>query len=200
MKLFSYTDIGTYAKYVEEIYLGCLIATGVIGLILLIIALTRKNFFLRLLWIIITVAAVIGLLWCTNAFKNHNIDVNKMYDHYTQAYADGKVITIKGQVKDFTPATESKSFTLDGVKFVLLPSTLAKPPEGTNVIMYYTYKESSTNIQFVQSGTTNGFTTVQSYSPEKCVILGDNQWLEIQYIVEDGENRILYIGEIAPIE
>lgn len=200
MKLFSYEDIGAYAKYVNEIYYGCLIATGVICLIALIIALTRRNFFKRFLGIIITGAIGFGLWWGSGAFRDHNIEVNKMYDRYAQAYANNEVITIKGQVKDFTPATESKTFTLDGVKFVLHPAGLAKPTEGTNVILYYTYKEASVNSQFVQSGYGNSFTTVQTYSPEKCVILGDNQWLEIQYIVEDGENRILYIGEIAPIE
>ena len=39
--------------------------------------------------------------------------------------------------------------------------------------------------------------TNSRYVPENCVILGENQQLEIHYIEEFGQNRILYIKELS---
>ena len=100
----------------------------------------------------------------------------------------GEVKTVSGQVKDFAPAQHSKSFTLDGVEFTVYSTTsgvnsLGKP------ILYYVYTEGS--------HTYSAFVDQWVYKPEKCAILGENQRLEIQYIEEDGENRILYIKELS---
>ena len=195
MKLFSYEDIGAFAKYSNEIYYGCLIITAIVALIALIVSFKRPGFFGKLLGLVISAAVVVGLLWVSDYLKGRSEQTYEMYVSYKDAYENGDVKVIKGQVSDFAPATEHKSFTLDGVDFVIYPAGTAKPTEGTNVVLYYTYSEASTSIH-VNSGSPLGY--VQSYTPEKCVILGDNQWLEIHYIVEDGENRILYIAEIDP--
>ena len=174
MKLFSYEDVGAAAKYVDEIFIGCLVVSAVICVIALIVALRRETFFGRFLGIVIACSIGVGLWFFSNSVKDNNIELGEAFVHYNEAYENGEVLTVRGQVEEFTPATTSKS-----------------------VVMYYTYKEASQDVDLVQrpSGT---YSVVTSYKPEKCVILGDNQWIEIQYIVEDGENRILYIGEISP--
>ena len=195
MKLFSYEDIGSLAKYSKEIYYGCLIITGIVAIIAIIVSLKRERVIGKIFCLAISVAVVAGLLWCSDFLQNRTVEIYDMYNTYNEAYEKGDVKIIKGQVKNFTPATESKSFTLEGVDFKIYPAGIAKPTEGTNVVLYYTYYEAVSNV-LPNSGSPTGY--VQSYSPEKCVILGDNQWLEIHYILEDGENRILYIGEIDP--
>ena len=197
MKLFSYEDVGAAAKYVDEIFIGCLVVSAVICVIALIVALRRETFLGRFLGIVIACSIGVGLWFFSNSVKDNNIELGEAFVHYNEAYENGEVLTVRGQVEEFTPATTSKSFTVEGVRFTIVPTQLAKPLEGTSVVMYYTYKEASQDVDLVQrpSGT---YSVVTSYKPEKCVILGDNQWIEIQYIVEDGENRILYIGEISP--
>ena len=195
MKLFSYEDIGSLAKYSKEIFYGCLIVTGIVAIAALIFSFTRERIIGKIFCLILSVAIVCGLLWCSDYLKGRTEEIYSMYITYNEAYENGDVKIIKGQIKDFTPATESKSFTLDGVDFKIYPAGVAKPTEGTKVVLYYTYYEAVSNT-LPNSGSPTGY--VQSYSPERCVILGDNQWLEIHYIVEDGENRILYIGEIEP--
>ena len=197
MKLFSYEDAGLATKYVEETFIGCLVVSAVICLIALIVALRRETFWERLLGIVITCAIGVGLWFFSTDLRDSSIEKGEVFAYYNEAYENGEVLTVRGQVKDFTPATTSKSFTVDGVRFTIVPTRLAKPFEGTSVVMYYTYKEAKEEKELVK---TSGdfYSVVTSYDPEECVILGDYQWLEIQYIVEDGENRILYIGEISP--
>ena len=195
MKLFSYEDIGSLAKYSKEIFYGCLIFTGIVAIIALVFSLKRERFIGKIFCLILSVALVWGLLWVSEFLKNRTSEIYGMYVSYQEAYENGDVKIVKGQVSSFTPATESKSFSLDGVDFKVYPAGKAKPTEGTNVVLYYTYYEALTGIQ-PNSGSAFGY--VKTYTPEKCASLGDNQWLEIHYIVEDGENRILYIGEIDP--
>ena len=195
MKLFSYKDIGALSKYSQEIFYGCLIITGIVAIVAIILSFKKRGFLKKVISLAVSAAVVCGLLWVSGYLKNHTAETYDMYNAYSAAYENGDVKILKGQVENFTPATASKSFRLCGVDFKIYPVGEAKPTSGTHVILYYTYSEAHSDVHF-NSGSALGYVT--TYTPEKCVILGDNQWLEIHYIVEDGENRILYIGEIEP--
>ena len=197
MKLFSYEDLGAVSNYSNEIYIGCLILSAVIVIVAFIWAFKCYGAVKKILAFLLSCAIAVGLWYGCGAIKDYNIALGEVYARYKAAYENGEVMTVRGQVVDFIPATASKTFTVDGVTFKILPSKLAKPTEGTSVVMYYTYKEAHTNSNLVHNAG-DYYSVVTSYTPENCVILGDNQWVEIQYVFEDGENRILYIAEIEP--
>lgn len=197
-KLFSYEDVGASAKYCDEIYIGCLIVTGIICLISLIIALRADGFFKKVFGIIVTVGIGFGLWWLSGFIQNRVTDIGEAYDRYNDAYENEEVIKISGTVTDFTPGTDYKTFTVDGVTFTVYPagSENATPTDG-NAILYYTYKPDKENVSFVKNWSGN-LTSVKSYTPEKCVIIGNGQKLEIHYIIENDEKHILFIGEFPP--
>ena len=202
MELFNYANIGAAAKYVDEIHLGCLIVTAVIFLISVLVSFIKDMYsegfvrFLRIvLRLILSCGVAIGLLFITKTINNNLTDMGTVYDKYTEMYETGECKIITGRVENFTPATTHKSFTVDGVSFTIYPAGYAKPSEGTNAVLYYTYSEAGVNYEGIYA---DGYWhSVKTYKPEKCVILGDNQYLEIHYVVEDGENRILYIKELS---
>ena len=183
MKLFSYEDRNMINPTL--IYVILLVVSAVICVYLLIKALRRETFLGKFLGIVLTCAIGVGLWFLADYAREYRVEEREVYAHYKQAYENGEVVTVRGPVKNFTSTTTSKSFTVDDTHFTIVPIQDATPFEDTTVVMYYTYTEEHYSFFVI-------------YKPEKCVIMGDNQWLEIQYIVEDGENRILYIGEISP--
>lgn len=195
MKLFSYEDLGVVSNYSDEIYIGCLILSAIIVIATFIWAFKCYGTVKKIFAFLLACAVAVGLWYGSGAIKAYNIGIGEAYAHYKAAYENGEVMTVRGQVKDFTPSTTSKTFTVEGVKFVICSSKNAKPVAGLSVVMHYTYRDAQTNYNFVK-GAGDYYTYVTSYTPESCVILGDNQWVEIQYVFEDGENRILYIAEI----
>ena len=193
MKLFSYEDIGMFAKYSQEIYYGCLAIVAIVALIGIIQSFRKRGFGKKILCFLLSVVVVCGLLWGSEYLRLRNEQIYDVYTSYKEAYESGEVHVVKGKVENFTPATQSKSFVLSDVSFKIYPKQVAKPTAGTKVILYYTYTDAALELHLDSNSDIS-----TGYRPEKCVILGDNHWLEIHYIVEDGENRILYIGEIDP--
>jgi hypothetical protein len=193
MKLFSFEDIGMLAKYSQIIYYACLIITAIAALVGIIMAFKNRGFVKKLLGLVVCAAVVCGLLWGSEYLRERTEETYEVYTSYKEAYENGEVQIVKGKVENFTPATKSKSFSLAGVKFKIYPMQVAEPTPGTRVILYYTYLDASVDLQLDSNSDLS-----TNYRPEQCVILGDNHWLEIHYIVENGENRILYIGEIDP--
>ena len=112
---------------------------------------------------------------------------------------NGECKVISGKVEDFTPSTQSKSFTLDGVRFTIYSNNSVKKnrdPSESGPVLYYTYTEAYTTY-YTTTSQYGGTTTHTQYVPENCAILGENQRLEIHYIEEYGQNRILYIKELS---
>ena len=111
-------------------------------------------------------------------------------------YDNGEYMTVSGKVEEFTPGTGYKSFVVDGVKFTIYSSNTVhqhRDAEEKGAVIYYTYTEDGYQYQY------NSITQKQDtvYRPEECAILGDNQPLEIHYIEEYGQLRILYIKELV---
>lgn len=195
-ELFNFRNISFLAKYHEQIQIGCFILTAVVFLILFITMFKKRGFFKKFFRFLLAIVVAVAMLVGTNFLNIYTLSMNDVYNRYQRMYDASEVHIIQGRVENFTPASDHKSFTLDGVDFTVYPQGVAKPTEGTNgIILYYTYSAAGTNTTFVSSYT--GDTRVlQTYKPEQCVILGNNQHLEIHYIEEDGENRILFIGEL----
>ena len=183
MELFSYENIGWLLKYSQWIFLGIL---GIAAIIFIIgLVKTFKEIYTgEKVWTLITTILIAGVfVFFGFGFNNYTKDVRKVYEKYQAAYENNEVLIASGAVENFTPATNSKSFTLGGVEFKIYAVV-----ESSEPVIYYTYSEGQMQYSFI-------FEQIV-YTPGECVVLGDNQKLEIHYIVEDGENHILYIKEI----
>lgn len=184
MVLYDYSQLGFFAKYIDKIFLVMLGIIGVGLLVGIIWSFFRKGFFKKLLSLILCFAAAFGLYMGAKYIKSYNEDVNKIYLKYKEAEENGEVKVISGPVENFAPYQKYKEFTLDGVEFKVHSSTARPGP-----CRYYRYTPASS---YYDSTTKNTI-----YNAESCAILGNNQRLEIHYIFEDGENRILYIKELS---
>lgn len=183
MELFNYSYLNFITKHIDKIYIGCLIALG-IGLIIgIIVSFLKETVFGKIFSLILTVAIIVGLYFGAGYLKSFNEDVNAEYLRCKALEDAGEFKVVKGRVEDFTPATKSKSFSIEGVEFKIYSTTTRGGP-----VLYYRYSDA-----YAYYDTTSHLT---HHYPEKCVILGDNQYLEIYYIFEEGENRIMKIIEI----
>ena len=191
MKLFDYRDVAFLVKYSKEIFIGCIVITAIVFLIMVI------KFFKRdilsdtigdkILHLVITVLLVGGLGLVTWGVHKYTNSAGEIYASYNEAYENNQVKTVKGKVEDFTPATSSKSFTIEGVRFTIYEiNSVVKANEA---VLYYTYTNGSYEYSHLMENLI--------YKPGQCVILGDNQQLEVQYIEENGEKHILYIAELS---
>ena len=188
MELFNYENVGFLTKYSNYLYWGCLALTAVVFFALVLVATGKYGFFKKLLWFVIACATAAVLFVGSGWLRNYTAAANDVYNRYKEAYEKGEVHIVSGQVKDFTPAQHSKSFTLDEVKFTVYSATSGVHSSG-KPILYYVYTEGGYSY--------SGAAEQWFYKPEQCVILGENQRLEIHYVEEDGENHILYIKELS---
>ena len=205
MELFNYENLTFFAKYSHEIWIGGLILAGLMLFISLIVSFCKENNSegvvagLRVIVrLALSAAVVIGIVVAFSFLRTRHEKINETYLRYKEAYETGECRVIRGKVEEFSPATNSKSFTLDGVRFTVYSSSVVNEHRGPgedSPVIYYTYNEASHQTIFQPGEGSMNANTV--YLPEDCVILGDNQRLEIHYIEEYGQNRILYIKEIS---
>ena len=206
MVLFDYKNLNIFAKHSYETWIGGIILAAVVFLVLIIRAFAIENrsrgfkrklrYFGRVLF---AVAIPLVILVGFSHVKNRHALINEACDRYTEMYNNGECKIISGKVSDFTPMTNSKAFTLDGVRFIIYSDKTVNdhrdPSEKAPVIYYfYTKSFSYTTSTTSSSGSIN---TNTHFVPEKCAILGDNQPLEIHYVEEFGQNRILFIKELS---
>ncbi len=189
MELYNYENVGFLTKYSKHLYLGCLALTAIVFLVLFVVALKKRGFFKKIFWLLIAGAATVALFVGSGLLRNYTSAANAIYNDYKRAYKEEKVSIVSGRVEGFGVATHSKSFTVDGVQFTVYSTKHEKFARSMTPILHYVYTEDG----YSYSGTADQWL----YKPEQCVILGNNQNLEIHYIEEDGEKRILYIKEIS---
>ena len=184
MVLYDYSDLGIFARYTKEIFWGCLGLIAILFIVGVIMSFCQRGFFKKLICLILCCGAAFGLYKGAAYLRSYNVEVNESYLAYKQAEENGEVKVISGKVENFAPYQKCKEFTLDGVQFKIYPTTVRTGP-----VRYYRYTPASS---YYDATTKNSV-----YNAENCAVLGDNQRLEIHYIYEDGENRILYIKELS---
>jgi hypothetical protein len=205
MVLFDYKQLSFFAKFAREIWIGGLILAAAVLIVSLICIFKKKyyarsafkKFFYYFSRIFLAVAVSVVIVIGFSHIKNRHALINEAYEKYTDMYESGKCKTVIGKVEDFTPYTHSKSFTVDGVYFKIYSNKSindSKDPSEKAPPIYYYYTEAYTTFHAFTSG--DHTNTDSRYVPEKCVILGENQPLEIHYVEEFGQNRILYIKEL----
>ena len=194
MVLFNYENIGFLSKYSQEIYYGCLAITAIVAIVMLIFAFKKRGFLKKIWGIFLAVVVGAGLYLGSGWLQGYTETANEIYKKYQKAYENGAVQIVTGKVEDFaeSDAYHKKTFTLNGVAFTVYSSYVSTSLGGSPVL-YYVYSEDSS---FYTSGTSSSFGH-WTYVPEKCVITGNGQNLEIHYLEEDGEKRILYIKELG---
>jgi hypothetical protein len=184
MVLYDYSDLSFFAKYTQEVYWGCLGIIAIALLIGIIWSFFREGFFKKLVCLVLCCAAAFGLYKGAEYLKSYNEAINESYLAYKEAEENGQVMVVSGKVENFAPFKTHKEFTLDGVEFKIYSSTTRGGP-----VRYYRYTPANSYY--------NATTHNTVYNAESCAVLGDNQRLEIHYIFEEGENRILYIKELS---
>ena len=206
MILYSYDNLTFFAKHSDTVLLGGRIFAGVLFLALFIASFVKKNGSRRLMKAIrylirvsVSAGLAITVLVGFSHINNRHRYINEDYQRYQEMYENGEVKTISGKVEDFTPATHSKSFTLDGVRFTIYSDRSYqqhRDPSENGPGLYYKYTEAYSYTTTTSTGN-SGFNTNTHYVAENCVILGENQHIEIQYVEEFGQNRILVVKELS---
>ncbi len=198
--VFAFDDLGFFTKYREIIFYVFLGITALVWSIMLVRAFVAKTwedkrpgFFRVLLRLLITCVITVLMLGGSLWFHSYKKDAYTQYEHYREAEKAGKVISIQGTVEDFASYSEHKHFTLDGVEFTIYNIDSVRQhldsAESINPI-FYLYSKKSTSSYYV-----NGMVNTNTI-PEECLIAA-NQKLRIDYITENGLNRILRIFELA---
>ena len=206
MVLFNYENLSFFAKHSREIWIGGLIFAGVMLIVSLLVSFFKRNnssgivkFLRNTGRVILSFAVSAGIVVCFVLIWQRHQKINLAYERYTEMYENGEFKIVSGKVEDFTPASHSKSFTLDGVRFTIYSNNSYKQhrdPSEDGPALYYCYTEAYTT-SYTTTSQYGGTTTHTQYVPENCVILGENQMLEIHYVEEFGQNRILFIKELS---
>ncbi len=202
MVVFDFKNISFAARNNKEIYL---IGLGVIfiwAIVSIVLSFAKKNYdgyrvgFFRKLCRLVVSCGLIAVLFIGNGhLRDSNFRTYEKYEKYVTAYQQNEIKKISGTVENFADYSAYKTFSMNGVEFKVRSAAdaLSNRPEGdSGNILYYTYQDASTTYNY--NVLTNRADMV--YKPESCVI-GANQKLELHYIEEFGEKRILFIKELG---
>lgn len=182
--VYDYSQLGFFTKHTQEVFWVCLGIIAVAAVIGIIISFCKEGFFGKLFSLIITAAICVGLYYGAAYLRDYNISANESYLHYKQMEENGEVKVVSGTVEKYAKYSKHREFTLGGVEFKIYSNSERNGPER-----YYKYSNASSYYDATNHNTV--------YIQESCIITGDNQKLEIHYVFEEGENRILYVKELS---